>query len=93
MSDEEEQVMVIELQGVARKNATKVLEAVRATLEALRLGCRDSDGKSGVPRPSCHGFLFKEPPVYAPRPILEWSDGDKMPAEEVNLTNVHDTNR
>jgi hypothetical protein len=71
---EEESTLVIELQGLTKKNATKVLEAVRATLEALREECRVSDGKRGVPRPLCHGFLFKESPIYDPLPYSEWWD-------------------
>jgi hypothetical protein len=82
---EEELTLVIELQGATIRNFAKLLEVVRETLQSRRF--------EGMPYPVINGFLFKEPPVYAPRPILEWSDGDEMPAEEVNLTNVHDTNR
>jgi hypothetical protein len=83
---EEELTLVIELQGVARKNAAKFLEAVRATIEVLRFQCLVSGGKSGVPRPLCHGFLFKEPPIYDPPPFLEmWDKGNY--AWEVDLIN------
>lgn len=85
---EEELTLVIEMEGVARKNTTKLLEAVRATLEVLRFEGLVSGGKLGVPQPLCHGFLFKEPPRYDPLPFHEMWD-EKVPAEEVDLTNAH----
>ena len=85
---EEESTLVIELQGVARKNAEKFLEAVRATIEVLRFQGLLSGGKMGAPQPLCHGFLFKEPPSYDPLPFLELWD-EEVSAEEVDLINAH----
>jgi len=74
---EEELTLVIELQGVTRKNFPKFLEVVRETLYRRRF--------EGMPYPVINGFLFEEPPVYESRPVFDWCDGDKIPAEEVEV--------
>lgn len=85
---EEELTLVIEMEGVARKDAAKVLEAIKATLETLRFESLVSGGKRGVPKLPCHGFLFEEPPRYDPLPFDEVWD-EKVPAEEVDLISAH----